>query len=199
MRVLVVFRAWWGFCYFQESKSQLTSYFHRRPSRPLGGVIRHPGLWRAKHTRQFGPQMLTCCKTEFSEKLCKWKKYWKNLDRPGLGGNQSSCCEHAFLKRYIYICTVYIYSFHVTEFSKYLSTYIHLPNKTYCMSLHIYPSKNPEVSVNMPNMDGMGMPNMDAMGMEHLPSTFISFKKHIWRFPMLKIHDQQELQSSSGP
>lgn len=45
------------------------------------------------------------------------------------------------------------------------------------MSLHIYPSKNPEVSVKMPNMDGMGMPNMDAMGMEHLPSTFISFQK----------------------
>ena len=41
-------------------------------SHPFGAVISHPGLWRAKHTRQFGPQNLSC-KAKFTGELCNKK------------------------------------------------------------------------------------------------------------------------------
>ena len=135
-----------------------------------------------------------CCKTEFSEKLCKWKKYWKNL---GLGGNQS-CCEHAFLKRYI--CTVYIYivSMYPNVQNIYLPISIYLIKPSVC--LYIYTLQRTLRSLwTCPTW----MVWVCQTWMLWVWNIFLqlssAFKKHIWRFPMLIIHDQQELQSSSGP
>ena len=121
--------------------------------------------------------MLTCCKQSLQKNFVSAK----SIERTWAARETNHHAVHAFLKRYI--CTVYKYMYIwiflcnlIFKISIYLYR-IHLSNKTYGMSLHIYPSKNPEVSVKMPNMDGMSMPNMDALGIEHLPSTFISFQK----------------------